>query len=136
MPGPASALTSPAGSGAAEDAPPSPGAAEPRKQAELGSGSRLLARRPFPLPFPLFTSPPASDAAGDDDEEAAAAALLLPDPITCQPAPPAPRLTDPRIGPDRTPLLGPRAHSQKAAPGCGWPRARRLGGRERGPRPL
>lgn len=80
-------LTSTAGGGAAEPSP-SPGDVEPRKQEELGSCSRLLARRPLPLPFSLLTSSPTSDAAEEDDdeeEEEDEAALLLPDPIAHQP---------------------------------------------------
>ena len=110
---------------------------EPRKQEELGK--RLLPLLPFPLPFGLLTSPPAASADVRDDEEEEeeeeVVALLLPDPITHQhqPTPPAP--TDPRIGPDRSPLL--RLHASLPRDGA-WVRVaacatpRRLGGREWG----
>lgn len=127
---PGVALTSTAGGG---EASPSAGVVEPRKQEELGS--RLLARRPLTLPFPLLTSPPASDAATaeDDGEDEEDAALLLPDPITHHSLHPPHRTLQihgsarsARHCPDSTP------HSPETAPGCGWPRARRLGGRETG----
>lgn len=128
------ALTSP--STAAAEAWPSHGVVvEPRKQEELGSGSRLLPLRPLPLPFGLLTSPPSSAAAGnDDDEEVVVVALLLPDPITHAPAQTplhrAYRSTDR----PRPPAIArpPRLTAPGPAPGCGWPSARRLGGRERG----
>lgn len=84
---------------------PSHGAAMPRKHEELRS--RLLPFLPFPLAFRFFTSPPpATDAVvvDDDDEEAL---LLLPDPITATERHTAPHLTDPWIGPNRSPLPAP-----------------------------
>jgi len=124
---PGVALTSTAGGG---EASPSPGVVEPRKQEELGS--RLLARRPFTLPFPLLTSPPASDAAEDDDEDEEEVGLLLPDPITHQPAPSSPHLTDPRIDQERPPLPGhnaslPRDGAWVRVAACATPRWARTG---------
>ena len=111
----------------------SQGVVEPRKQEELGSGSRLLPLLAFSLPFGLLPSPPASAAVGDVEE---VVALLLPDPITHQPTPPAPRLQLHGSVQTARHCSASTPRSPGPVPGCGWPHARRLGGRERGPRQL